>query len=60
MLMLEIPVVLAGFVILVRNRVKHLALTFWFFAVLFASMPILFVIMALVLEAATGIRIQTF
>lgn len=41
MLMIDFAVVVVGLVILIRNKLRHYPLVFWFTAVLFASIPML-------------------
>lgn len=60
MLIVDIPVVLVGLVILIRSRLKRFPLRFWIFAVLFAALPILFGVFAMMFESVLNVHVRPF
>ena len=58
MFMVNIPIVIVGIGILIRQKIKRQPLRFWSIVVLMASFPILFSILAMIFTSVSGIHIR--
>ncbi len=56
----NVPVVLVGVVILVRERYRRNPVLFWLVAVFVAAIPILFVIGLIVLSGVSDVHVRPF
>ncbi|CAN5340809.1 hypothetical protein BH10ACI3_BH10ACI3_22230 [soil metagenome] len=58
MFMVNIPIVIVGIGILILQKIKRQPLRFWLIAVLFAALPILLSILAMIFTSVSGIHIR--
>jgi len=57
---LNVPIVLVGIGVLLRQRQQHNPLRFWAIVVTVSAIPLLFIIVSVVLEGVAGVHIRPF
>lgn len=57
---IDVPIVLVGLGVLIRQRYQQQPITFWAIAVFISAIPILVIILSIILKGLAGVHIRPF